>query len=280
MKLHKSRILRRIVLPLLSRFNPGDVTIRHHYTGDRIRLHSYRHKGYWFHGRQREADTMQLFERFIAEGATVLDVGGHIGYVATYLASLVGPVGRVFVFEPGANNLPYLHRNVGGKANVTVVEKGAGSQNQRRAFYLEGLTGQNNSFVDDFEVLETNKTRACCTDAQVEKTTVDLVTLDDFCREEDVRPDFIKVDVEGFELEVLRGAERLLRDARPMLMVEIQVAHREIVKLARQLGYLMFTPNGDTLEGSEDFVAQHINTFWLHQRAHAEIMANFGRAAA
>jgi len=280
MNLHKSKILRRIVLPVLARLNPGDVTIRHHYTGDRIRLHSYRHKGYWYHGRRREADTMRLFRQFIAQGATVLDVGGHIGYVAAYLARLVGPAGRVFVFEPGANNLPYLRRNTAGKANVTIVEKGAGSRNQRRTFYLEGLTGQNNSFVDEFEVLKTNQARAWAADAQVEQTVVEVVTLDDFCRQEDVRPQFIKIDVEGFELQVLRGASSLLHDVRPMLMVEIQAGHREILHLARRHGYRMFTPGGDALHKAEDFVVQHVNTFWLHEQAHADALARFRRAAA
>ena len=280
MKLHKSKILRRIVLPLLARFSPGDVTIRHHYTGDRIRLHCYRHKGYWYHGRRREAETMRLFRRFIAEGATVLDVGGHIGYVATYLASLVGPDGRVFVFEPGSNNLPYLRHNTREKANVTVVEKAAGNRNQRRVFYLEGLTGQNNSFLTDFDVLETNKARAFATGAEVKKEVVDVVSLDDFCRQEAVRPDFIKIDVEGFELEALRGASSLLREARPMLMVEIQAAHEEVLRLARWHGYLMFTAKGEILRGSEDFAAQHVNTFWLHARAHAGALARFRRVAA
>ncbi|MBN2477077.1 MAG: FkbM family methyltransferase [Pirellulales bacterium] len=277
MRVHKSRILRRVFLPLLARFNPGDITIRHHYTGDRIRIHSYHHKGYWFHGRQREAATMQLFRRFLSEGATVLDVGGHTGYVALYLASLVGPEGQVFVFEPGENNLPYLRHNTRGKANVTVVEKGAGSRNERRVFYIEGLTGQNNSFVHDFEVLETNKARAYAAGADVRQTVVDVVALDEFCREEAVRPGFIKIDVEGFEREVLQGASSLLQNVHPMLMVEIQADHAEVMQLAGRHGYRLFTPEGKPLRRVEDFIAQHINTFWLHEDAHAEALARFDR---
>ena len=280
LRLHKSRILRRVFLPLFARFNPGDITIRHHFTRDRIRIHSYRHKGYWFHGRRREEGTMRLFGEFIAEGATVLDVGGHAGYIAVYLASLVGPDGRVFVFEPGQNNLPYLKHNTKTKKNVTVVEKGVGSRNEARTFYIEGLTGQNNSFISDFAVLETNKARAYAAEANVEETIVDVVTLDKFCSEEEIRPDFIKIDVEGFELEVLRGAASLLRDVRPVLMIEIQAGHQEIVRLARQLGYRMLSPEGNVLRSTDDFVAQHINTFWLHEQAHAESIERFGRKAA
>jgi FkbM family methyltransferase len=279
MKLDKSRILRRIFLPLFARFNPGDITISHHFTGDRIRLHSYRHKGYWYHGKRREADTMRLFREFIARGATVLDVGGHCGYVAIYLASLVGPRGRVIVFEPGPNNLPYLKHNTRAKRNITLVEKGVGSRRERRPFYLESLTGQNNSFLNDFAVFKTNKKRAYAANAQVQKTTVDVVTLDEFCRSENLRPDLIKIDVEGFELEVLKGALSLLRDVRPMLMVEIQVGHKKLVQLAKQYGYRMFTPQGNVVAGTEDLVAQHTNTFWLHQSAHAKMATRFRKAA-
>jgi FkbM family methyltransferase len=280
MKLHESKILRRIVLPLFARFNPGDVTIKHHFTGDRIRIHSYRHKGYWYHGRRREADTMRLFARFVPRDATVLDVGGHTGYVALYLAGLVGRRGRVYVFEPGGNNLPYLRHNVGRKGNITVVEKAAGSRNERRTFYLENLTGQNNSFLHGFAVLQTNQALAFATDVGVEKTVVDVVTLDDFCRGEAIRPALIKIDVEGFEWEVLQGASWVLGNVRPVLMVEVQTRHAEILRLSGQYGYRVFTPEGEAIRAAEDFAARHVNTFWLHERTHADELARFCRAAA
>jgi len=52
--------VRRALIPLFRWVNPGDITIRHHWTGERITLHSFRHKGYWFHGRTRERDSMAL----------------------------------------------------------------------------------------------------------------------------------------------------------------------------------------------------------------------------
>lgn len=45
--------VRKTLLPLFERLNPGDITIRNHRTSDRLKLHSFRHKGYWFHGRRR-----------------------------------------------------------------------------------------------------------------------------------------------------------------------------------------------------------------------------------
>lgn len=280
MKLHELNLLRRLVLPVFARLNPGDVTIRHHFTGDRIRIHSYRHKGYWYHGPRREAETMRRFRELTPRGATVLDVGGHVGYVALYLARLAGPRGHVYVFEPGRNNLPYLKHNVRESANVTVVAKAAGRRTERRMLYLEGISGQNNSLVPDFGVFRTNRARAFAPKAEPQGEVVEVVALDDFCRGRSIRPAVIKVDVEGFELEVLQGASSIIRDALPLLMVEIQTGHRQILQFARQRGYLLFTPSGRPVRCREDLAAEHINTFWLHAEAHRQELERFRRAAA
>ena len=95
---------RRVALPLLAKFGNFDVTIKHHYTGDRLRLNAFKHKGYWYLGKDRERNVMSSFERLICKGDTVIEVGGHIGYVSLFFAKLAGDTGHVFVFEPGANN--------------------------------------------------------------------------------------------------------------------------------------------------------------------------------
>jgi hypothetical protein len=106
-----------------SRINPGDVTIRHHYTGDPFRLHSFRHKAYWSNGRRRDELEMATFAELVRPGDNVIEVGGHIGYVSLYFAWLVGCHGRVHVFEAGPDNLPYLRGNVAFHKQVTVVER-------------------------------------------------------------------------------------------------------------------------------------------------------------
>ena len=75
---------RRLIIPLLRRFNIGDIRIRHHYVDRRILLHSFRHKGYWFHGRRREQETMETLQRLVKPSDCVIDVGGHIGYLTVF----------------------------------------------------------------------------------------------------------------------------------------------------------------------------------------------------
>jgi FkbM family methyltransferase len=61
---------------------------------------------------------MALFARLVRPQDTVIDVGGHIGYLSQYFAQLVGRRGQVIVFEPGPNNLPYTRANLRAKPNV------------------------------------------------------------------------------------------------------------------------------------------------------------------
>jgi FkbM family methyltransferase len=234
------RSLRRLGLFALAHLNPGDVSVKHHYTGERIRLHSFRHKGYWFHGRHREEDSMAAFGRLVRPGDCVLEAGGHIGYLSLYFAHLVGERGSVHVFEPGSNNLPYLRRNVTAKPNIATIERALGRENGVLPLHLEDLTGQNNSLVPGFAGLIVNQRNAV--KAHVVEQLVE--TLDAYVEQTSVAPDFIKVDVEGFEWEVLCGAAQTLRRHRPVLMVEVQSHRAEIAELLRGLDYRLYQADG------------------------------------
>ncbi len=269
MKIEDSLFLRRLLLPIFSRLNPGNVTITHPLTGDRIRLHSYRHKGYWFLGRRREAETMKLLERITPSEGTVFDLGAHIGFLSLYFARLVGPGGKVYAFEPGPNNLPYLRRNVRARPNIEVVPKGVGDRDGELTLYVESLTGQNNSFVRDFDVFEYYKGRAFDSGIRTTEARVRMVTLDQFVREKGIRPDLVKIDVEGFELEVLKGAASTLRDNRPLLLIEIQRQKGSVLKFLESAGYAAFTPARRAVYRSEDL---DVNTFCFHRERHAGLI--------
>ena len=271
MDIHRNRLLRRMLLPLFSRLNPGDIRIRHHWTGDRILLHSYRHKGFWFHGKRRERLTLQLLGGLIAPGDVVLDVGGHIGYFALYFAHLTGE-GAVHVFEPGPNNLPYVRENTAGHPSVQLIEKGVGKEAGTFTLFVEDLTGQNNSFVADYDMFEANR-RAAFSDSEAQPVEVEVVTLDGHCEAHGLHPNFIKIDVEGFELEALQGAERLLREDRPVLMVEVSRQHAEVLALLRAAGYRTCDDRLLPIEASGDL---ELNTFCFPEERAAELLRRLG----
>jgi len=265
--LYRLKWLRKAFLPIFSRVNLGDIKIQHHYTGDRVKLHSFRHKGYWFHGAKREAETMNLFQRLLSPGQVVFEVGGHIGYISLYFHKLVEP-GTVIVFEPGINNLPYLRENLKG-TNVEIVEKAVGKKGGSVKFYLDDLTGQNNSVVSDFAGLEANAA-AANVNVNVKAVDVDVVSLDAFCRERDLYPDLVKIDVEGYELSVLLGAVELFQNARPIFMVEVQADHGKIFELFERAGYRLFSDNMEERLVPSNFTE---NLFCFHGVNHSGILA-------
>src|SRR5437899_942290 len=123
MRVHRIAALRRLVIPILAKFGNIDLTIRHHYTGGKLYLNLFTHKAYWFCGKHRAGAAMRSLARVVRPGDVVLDVGGHIGYVALYLAHLVGDCGKVFVFEPGVNNLFYTRKNLSRISNAALIQK-------------------------------------------------------------------------------------------------------------------------------------------------------------
>jgi FkbM family methyltransferase len=268
--LYKNKSLRRIVLPIL-KWLSRDIQIRHHFTGDRFRLHSYLHKGYWYHGQNRERRSLDICQQVIQPGDTVIEVGGHIGYLSLFFSQLVGPTGQVHVFEPGLNNLPYIERNIQCRTNITLVRQALGNANGTATLYQENLAGQNNSLVKDFEVLQRNLQNAFDDGVQVTEVQVDVIRGDDYVTQQKITPHFIKIDVEGFEFEVLDGFRQTLQH-RPALFVEVQRHHDQIWKLCESLGYRLFRDTMQPLTRDEVLALRTQNVFCFHPDAHAEAL--------
>jgi FkbM family methyltransferase len=226
------RWLRKPALRLLKRVN-FDFEIKHHWVGSAFLVNAYQHKGYWYHGRKREQESIDLCYKFIKSTDTVIEAGGHIGYLSVIFAALAR---RLVVFEPGPNNLRYLRRNLQGFQNVEITEKALANKPGRSRFYLDSLTGQNNSLLEDYKTLLDNQKLAVLSEApsviEVEVTTIDEIVL-----QQRLTPNFIKIDVEGAELNVLRGMQNTLERFKPKTFLEITENHSTVEKLLRQFGY-------------------------------------------
>ena len=268
------RLLRRVYMPVL-KAAAFDFKLSHHWApGRKVALNSFKHKGYWFHGKNRERRSMELFAKLLSPGMIVIEVGGHIGYMSVYFDHLVQPDGRVIVFEPGSNNLPYISKTVAPHKNIILEEKGVGNFDGTMEFFEESLTGQNNSFVKNFDGLAANQ-EVSFVNVAVVPHKVEVVKLDSYCK--NVTPDFIKIDVEGFEYDVLLGAKVTLSKT-PRLMVEVQANQAAIFDLLRKAGYRMFDDQGNETTMEQGSVT---NIFCLHRIAHAnDIRSVFVKLAA
>ena len=241
-------VLRRVVIKSLKLLK-RDIHITNAWTGDQLLINSYHHKGYWYFGNQRESATMRFFKSLVREGDTVVEAGGHIGYVTQYFCKLVGPDGTVVVFEPGSNNLPYIRTNLRQFENATLDERAVSESNGTAIFYEDNVTGQNNSLIREYRLAEaTAKSHG----ELLVRTPheVDVVSLDSYVREKGLSPDFLKIDVEGGELAVLAGARETIASLKAM-MVEVTEHHEEVTALLLAAGFGIFDECGmqhDTID--------------------------------
>jgi FkbM family methyltransferase len=149
--------------------------------------------------------------RQVREGMAVVDVGANLGWFAVHLALLVGPNGRVDAFEPRSDVMDLLIKTIAENrlANVTTHNFALGHQNSH---------GQVIWSVQDVNPGGTNLVSPDFATPDIIAQPVSVKTLDTCIPH---RVDFIKIDVEGSELLVFKGAQRILSEDRPVILVEI-----------------------------------------------------------
>lgn len=185
-----------------------------------------------------EPGLTRLFLDLVTRRSVVFDVGAHLGYFSL-LASTLGA--EVHAFEPSAETLTLLRRNVAGRA--LVVPKGL----WRSPGTLELKDfGPGHSALNTFHA---SKDEGLTEPART--TEVEVASIDDYVATTGVKPDLIKVDVEGAEREVLIGSRTTIEKRRPIITLEVGDAEgtprtRPALDLAAGLGYDLYdmTPNG------------------------------------
>jgi len=153
-----------------------------------------------------EPETFRFFRENLKTGNTVLDIGGHIGLFAVVTARLVGSNGKVFSFEP----TPFTR----GVLQEVVALNGCGEIVEVRA---EAVTSQRGemTFFDTGETIS-NANSLVKTELSRTEIRVPTISIDEFVMERRLTVDCLKIDVEGAELDVLRGARTTFFDDRPV----------------------------------------------------------------
>ena len=191
--------------------------------------------GSYEYGKQR------LFERTIAPGSVVFDLGGHVGFYTLLASELVGHKGQVFVFEPVPRNLLYLreHLRLNQVSNVTVIESAVSDKSGAVAFD-EGL----NSSMGHI--------------ASHGRLQVKTVALDELVSKGEIPvPDYMKIDIEGAELLALVGSKSMLAKSHPTLFLATHGSrvHQECCRLLQSLGYQIQAIDGMNLQQASEILA-------------------------
>ncbi len=229
-----------------------------------------------------EISECSFVRRFLQPGMSVLDIGAHHGFYTLLASRLVGPKGRVFSFEPSPRERKALrlHLRLNRCKNVDLQDLALGDQNADSDLYV----------VEDWAA-GCNSLRPPDVAARTSPVSVHVVRLDDWLTEHKIdRVDFIKLDVEGAELSILKGALRLLKGAsRPVILAEVQDTRtlpwgyraRDIVTTLEGWGYQWFQPSarGSLLEIGPDRDAFDANLVAVPSELTREVLYRLGQGS-
>ena len=178
-----------------------------------------------------ETTKIYLDKGQLKEGDVVLDLGSYCGSTVWGFSNAVGKSGKVYGFEPDPTSFEMLSKNVEyhNLSNVTLINKGVWSFNGNILFQSEGNMGSGVSTVQN---------------RSTNQITIQTISLNDFCKKYSVNKiDYIKMDIEGAETEVLRSSHEVLRKYKPRLIIEPHIVNshittNEICKILSEFGYI------------------------------------------
>lgn len=149
--------------------------------------------------RRQDAFELKLIRSFVKPGFNVLDIGANIGFYTEVFSNLTGPSGSVHAFEPEATNFNYLKQNLSSTKNVKLVNKAVSDKTGPIKIYLSKMLNVDHRTypIDDYEhVLE-----------------IDATTIDDYLKLNNIeRINFIKMDIQGFEMAAFNGMKKTLHN--------------------------------------------------------------------
>jgi FkbM family methyltransferase len=140
----------------------------------------------------------QLLKRILSAGNVVVDAGANIGIYSQFLSGCVGPTGVVHSFEPSPENFKRLQSGTRRLANVRLSQAGVGERSGRSKLYVSDQLN-----VDHHTYATEGDSRRA--------VSIEMVALDDYFKPGQ-RVDLIKMDIQGYELHALRGAQRVLQE--------------------------------------------------------------------
>lgn len=206
-----------------------------------------------------ELPTIRFIRSFLTRDAVCCDVGAQMGYLSLAMATAAEGTTTVHAFEPESVNAERFAENVAlnGLRNVSL---------HRTA--VSNVDGMLRLYLSNDRNAGTHSTIANSSNVSDEFVEIPSTTLDSFAAAQALeRLDLIKIDVEGAEFDVLRGADRVLRTLRPCVILELSDAlqqqrgmtSKDIKVFMADRGYSAYAINDDGTLVASAPDATHIN---------------------
>ena len=184
----------------------------------------------------------------INKGDWIIDIGANLGEVSFLASQKVGSSGKVYSFEPDPDNYTRFDYNLSLNTftNIVFVKKGLGDNPGKYKIAMnvnEPGNNGSNSIVPDKK-----------TDINKLAREIDVVRFDDWIAENPLdKIDLVKIDIEGFELQALKGAEMTLKKYKPIIYSELHdvklrehgTSAKELIDYLKALGYTVHSDDKD-----------------------------------
>ncbi|MEX0932605.1 MAG: FkbM family methyltransferase [Candidatus Pacearchaeota archaeon] len=154
----------------------------------------------------REEEATKQLTKSLKEGMVCLEVGSNIGYFLLIESKLVGSKGKIYALEPDPRSFKILRENVklnNIEDNIQLYNFAAGNKNGKEKFMLSKY--YNSSNMTNYDAGSTG-----------DYIDVEVRKLDDLFKKEKI--DFIRMDSEGYEFEILKGAKNILKNVKFMFI--------------------------------------------------------------
>lgn len=194
-----------------------------------------------------EADILSLIKNYVRKRDTVLDIGANIGQHSLFLSCLVGEEGRVHAIEPNPRLVVQMRRSIerNNFQNISIHECALGTEEEKKKLYIP-INNVGGASIVPYQI-------------NTSTISINLIKGDNLCKPFG-KISFIKMDVEGFEYEVLRGLEHTIEMSCPIIFLEYSPIHwplenrvshgQALLGFLKNLGYTFF----DVEEGEKQVI--------------------------
>ncbi|MBX2932307.1 MAG: FkbM family methyltransferase [Chitinophagaceae bacterium] len=144
-----------------------------------------------------------ISKKLQSKNVILFDVGANIGNYSKILLSEFSSIQQLYCFEPSTSTFEQLKINLNNKPITVLVNKGLGEIKEKLTLYSATKNSEIASIFPQKELLEKY--------GVMKEETIEIISLDEFCTEEKIAHiDFLKLDVEGYEISVLKGAKNMI----------------------------------------------------------------------
>lgn len=193
---------------------------------------------YFIFKKKQDKFEMDLMKKLINEGDTVLDIGGNIGFYSMYLSNLAGESGKLHVFEPDKLNFKRLYENLRNRKNTILNNIAVSDKPGELKLYQSGILN-----VDH---------RVYAFETASKSYTVPANSIDNYLGENN-KTDFIKIDIQGAEMQAYKGMQETLA-TNPQLNIIAEIFPKGLVSMG-----------SSAQEVFDFFTSKGFSIFWINK---------------